>query len=410
MTEKKNIQELGAVEKADVYKAGHLAAHLTRIEDGVRFEYTSEYLASELPQIAHTLPKIEEPKIVASGGIPSFFAGLLPEGRRLHALQRAIKTSADDELSLLLAIGEDVVGDVMVMPHGDAQTSTKPMVEVKKTFAEIKFSALTKEFAEVDQVGIPGVQEKVSAGRIWLPAARANSKYILKLESPDYPLIIENEDYFLRAARGSLTDVVETELVHDNEGKSGLLVTRFDRTVNSHGNPISLAVEDACQILDKWPADKYNMSAEEIVLKMSKVCASQKLAARELFKQFCFAWLTGNGDLHAKNISILSTEEGEWRISPAYDLPSTVLYGDRSLALTIGGKKTGHSRKSLITFGVTVGLSEKLATKILHEMLETTSHVLEDLHQGCLSFNTRIISDTIAELQYRRRSASGAGN
>ena len=410
MTEKRNIQELGGVEKADVYKGAHLAAHLTRSDAGVRFEYTPEYLASELPRIAHTLPKIEEPKIVASGGIPSFFAGLLPEGRRLHALQRAIKTSADDELSLLLAIGEDVVGDVKVMPHGDPQTSTKPLVEVKKTFDEIKFAALMKEYAEVDKVGIPGVQEKVSAKRIWLPAARADSNYILKLESPDYPLIIENEDYFLRTARGSLTDVVETELVHDAEGKSGLLVTRFDRTVDSNGNPISQAVEDACQVLDKWPADKYNMTAEEVVLKLSKVCSSQKLAARELFKQFCFAWLTGNGDLHAKNLSILSTQEGEWRISPAYDLPSTVLYGDRSLALSIAGKKTGHSRRSLIEFGVTVGLSVKLATKILDEMLESTSSVIKDLDQGCLAFNSKIISDTIAELRYRRRNASSMEN
>lgn len=406
MSNKRAVQEIGTIQKADVYKGAELAAHLTRTKEGVKFEYTSEYLASRLPQIAHTLPKREEPKLVAAGGIPSFFAGLLPEGRRLHVLQRAIKTSADDELSLLLAIGTDVVGDVKILPHGETPSPTSPLVEVKKTFEEIKFADLLNEFAEIDRVGIPGIQEKVSAKRIWLPTSRAGSQYILKLQSPDYPLIIENENYFLQTARKSLKNVVRTELVHDSEGKSGLLVTRFDRTIDGQGKPLSLAVEDACQVLDKWPADKYNMSAENIIDELSKICSSQKLAARELYRQFCFAWLTGNGDLHAKNVSILSTEDGEWKISPAYDLPSTLLYGDKSLALTIGGKKVGHSRRSLIDFGVTVGMSEKLATKVLDETLETTSHVLVDLRDGLLPFNRQTISDAVAELRHRRRTAS----
>ena len=43
-----------------------------------------------------------------ASGLPtgSLFAGLLPEGRRLGALRRAVKTSADDDLTLLLAVYE----------------------------------------------------------------------------------------------------------------------------------------------------------------------------------------------------------------------------------------------------------------------------------------------------------------
>ena len=402
----KNIQELGGVESADVYKNNRLAAHLTRTANGVQFEYTPEYVASSSPPVAHTLPINNQPQLTAAGGVPSFFAGLLPEGRRLQVLRRAIKTSADDELSLLLAIGEDVIGDVQIIPTGEIPNAPEPLVEVQKSFEEIKFSDLLNEFAEIDKVGIPGVQEKVSARRIWLPASRAGSQYILKLESSDHPFVIENEDYFLSVARGSLKNVVQTELVHDSDGKSGLLVTRFDRTLNALGNPTSIAVEDACQVLDLWTADKYNISSEKIILELTKVCSSKKLAARELYKQFCFAWLTGNGDLHAKNISILSTADGEWKIAPAYDLPSTLPYGDISLALTIGGKKTGHSRRSLVEFGVNVGLSEKLTTKILDETLDSTSQVIEDLQNGRLPFNQQVISDSVVELRHRRSTAS----
>lgn len=406
MRPKRDLRELGNIKQVAVYKGAQLVAHLTRTKDGVVFAYTSEYLASDSPPIATTLPKNSTPRLTAAGGVPPFFAGLLPEGRRLHSLQQAIKTSADDELSLLLAIGQDVVGDVHVIPADEQLNTIEPLVRVKKTFEEITFSDLVKEFGQLDEVGIPGVQEKVSAGRIWIPAKRAGSQYILKLESADFPKVIENEDYFLGVARRALTKVVQTELVHDSKGHSGLLVTRFDRTLDASGNPISLAVEDACQVLDRWPADKYNFTSEEVIEKLSSFCSSKKLASRELFKQFCFAWLTGNGDLHAKNISLLSTPDGEWKISPAYDLPSTVPYRDNSLALTIGGKKLGHSRRSLVNFGTTVGLSEKLAIKVLDETLAATSNVVEDLRNGIVPFSQQIISNTVSELRHRRTACS----
>jgi serine/threonine-protein kinase HipA len=169
---------------------------------------------------------------------------------------------------------------------------------------------------------------------------------------------------------------------------------------------MSIAVEDACQVLNRWPGDKYNISAETLIIELAKLCSSRKLAARELYKLFCFAWLTGNGDLHSKNISILSTQDGEWKIAPAYDLPSTLPYGDLSLALTIGGKKVGHSRRTFIEFGTNVGLSEKLAAKVLDETLESTSQVIDELRGGRLPFNQQIISDSIAELRHRRHTAA----
>ena len=401
----RELQELRSVTQADVYKGENLAAHLVRTKDGVIFAYTSEYLESALPQIATTLPKGNTPRLTNAGAVPAFFAGLLPEGRRLIALRRAIKTSIDDELSLLLAIGQDLVGDVRVLPSGEKPFLMNPLIQVKKSFEEIKFSDLVREFADIDRIGLAGVQEKISAGKISLPAARAGAQYILKLESQDFPHVIVNENYFLSVARHLSIKVTEAEVVHDADGHAGLLVKRFDRELNSDGVAISLAVEDACQVLDHWPADKYNFTSEMIFEALGNVCASKKLATREMFTQFCFAWLSGNGDLHAKNISILSTPDGEWRISPAYDLPSTVPYADLSLALSIGGKTQGHSRRSLVDFGLRVGLSENLATKTLDSTLETTSNILKELQSGALPFNRQVTSKLIAELRYRRTAA-----
>jgi serine/threonine-protein kinase HipA len=152
--------------------------------------------------------------------------------------------------------------------------------------------------------------------------------------------------------------------------------------------------------MGRWPADKYNVTCEESVNALADRCAARSVAARALFQQVCFAWITGNGDLHAKNLSILSTPQGEWRAAPAYDLPSTVPYGDRTFALSVQGKTQGFSRRRLLAFGVAVGLSERVCSKVIDELLDRTTELVEDV--GALPFTQETIADLRAELTFRR--------
>ena len=138
-------EELVAVQRADVYKGGQLAATLTRIPDGVSFSYTAEWVKTAGRPVATTLPVTATPVVTAGGAVPAYFAGLLPEGRRLSALRRTVKTSADDELSLLLAIGSDPVGDVQVVPEGSAPDRAAARVAVS-SFEDTDFSELLRSF------------------------------------------------------------------------------------------------------------------------------------------------------------------------------------------------------------------------------------------------------------------------
>lgn len=65
-----DLSELGSVNQADVYKSGQLAAHLARTKDGVQFTYTSDYLASNSPPVAISLPKSDVPRLIPAGGVP----------------------------------------------------------------------------------------------------------------------------------------------------------------------------------------------------------------------------------------------------------------------------------------------------------------------------------------------------
>ena len=159
-----SLPDLRDVRRARVLKAGAPVAWLARVDGGVEFSYD----ASELGRsVSTSLPRGAPPVVTTGGALPAFFTGLLPEGRRLIALQRELKASADDELSLLLAIGSDVVGDVSVVPEGVEMPAAEPAVRWSAT-ATVDFSELRDRV--MDRRGLPGVQDKVSAAMITLPA------------------------------------------------------------------------------------------------------------------------------------------------------------------------------------------------------------------------------------------------
>jgi serine/threonine-protein kinase HipA len=331
---------------------------------------------------------------------------MLPEGRRLVALRREVKTSADDELSLLLAVGADVIGDVQVVPEGETPTQPDALISVKESFSEISFDKVLGEAGLIDRSGIPGVQDKASAAMISVPASRAGDRYILKVDPPDYRYVVENEYYFINLARAAGINCVEADLVTDADGRKGLLVQRFDR-VTVDGASRSLACEDACQLLGLWPADKYNVTSEQVTEAISRVCPAGTIAARDVFKQFTFAWLTGNGDVHAKNLSVLDDGLGEFRVAPAYDLPSTLPYRDFDLAVPFQGKKQGLSRRVMCEFADAIGVPRKAAEKIIDQMLDATDRLIGELKDGALPFDPNTTSDWVKALRNRRSQLSG---
>src|ERR1700677_466897 len=374
------LRQLRLVNSADVYKASVLAGTLRRLHDRTEFSYLPDYLDSAHQAVAWSLPLRAEAFIAPAAAVPAFFAGLLPEGRRLTALRRTVGTSADDEFSLMLAVGGDTIGDVQVVPAGDTPTAiTNPIVI--GDFGEVVFADL---FAQAigqrpDRIALPGVQDKISGQMMNMPVQGRSAGYILKLNPPEFPHLVENEHFFFQAAARTRLKLAEVELVHDRTGQPGLLVRRFDR-VQEDGAVRLLAVEDACQVLGRWPGDKYVIPTEEAITGLARCCRAPGVAALELYRLLVFAYLSGNGDLHAKNLAIFHDKRGEWRVTPAYDLPSSAVYCDRTMALAIGGKiRQQLSWAMLRTLGEAIGIPAKLAAQIIHEQVAAARTWTEEL-------------------------------
>lgn len=424
---------------ADVYKRGVLAARIERFEGGTRFSYLPAYLATGGSPVASSLPLTTEPVLSAAGAAPPYFTGLLPEGRRLNALRRLVKTSVDDELSLLIAAGANPVGDVQIVGHGEPLDPDEHAVELDPK-TPVDFAALLGDSGLIDPVALAGVQDKMSAGMISMPVASAGKRFILKLNAPEFPHVVENEFVMFQYAARLRIPLSPVRLIRDVAGKAGLLVERFDRVpvdaAGTFGGPDHpgvdavqrLAVEDGAQVLGLYPADKYNVSYSQVCRALADHCAAPLPALRNLAIQAAFAWLSGNGDLHAKNVSMVQQVSGEWSIAPVYDIPSTVVYGDRTLALTLGGKRTGISRRHFLGWAMGLGLTERAAVKVLDLAMRASAPLVADLelgtafastatgsvngaktqdHGGGSPFPEMVTRAWVKELKHRRRLLEG---
>jgi serine/threonine-protein kinase HipA len=368
-----------------VYKNGVLAAKLERQASSVSFSYYGSYLESSGGAVATTLPLSLEPIVLANGATPAFFAGLLPEGRRLGAIAERAKLSLDDDLSLLLAIGADLIGDVQVVPEGVDPLVQRELLLLPRDTGTVSFDELRDQYFGSVASGIPGVQDKVSSQMLNAPAKTAGIDYIVKFNPEDVPFAVENENFFLNLAKSVGLKTATSALLTDSEGKHALRLQRFDRVGNT-ANKQRLAMEDGCQVLGRYPLDKYRIDFVEMVNKMTGLSASSVTTSYQLYKQLVFNWLIGNGDAHAKNFSIRRNLVGEWQATPAYDLLCTAFYDDKAMALPLEGQDSAWSRGLLLQVAKKLGLPKASAIRTIERQLAALADLPDQILGGALPF------------------------
>ncbi|MFV9673286.1 MAG: type II toxin-antitoxin system HipA family toxin [Acidimicrobiia bacterium] len=375
--------EAKRIDSADVYKGERLAGRLVRTAQSVEYRYDAEYLADGSPSVATTLPLRIEPYRTGSGSLPPFFTGLLPEGARLQAVVSAVKTSVDDELSLLLAVGSDTVGDVRVVPSGEVPVDPLPNLPTDPSevrFADLLHQATSPSADQLDRA-LPGVQNKISDAMISFPIRSDRRPAILKLDPDRFPLITRNEAFFLSLARTAGFRVPDHQLISDSTGETGLLVGRFDRESDPEGRPVRIGQEDGCQLLGRYPADKYRITMNDLASIVSATASASRVAVLDLTLQFAFSWMIGNGDLHAKNYS-LQWRDGSTLVTatPVYDLVSTLPYPlDQRSAMQLDGRDANFRIRYLTDFAERWGVPGSLARRKINEIADRTEPDLDEL-------------------------------
>ncbi len=240
----------------------------------------------------------------------------------------------------------------------------------------------TFALAMVGHTSLSGVQRKISMrlekeSRTLLVATEGG-QFILKPQAQTFPALPENEHVSMRIAERVGIQIPPCALLELKDGSRAYLVRRFDRVSGR-----KLLQEDFCQLAMKSPKDKYQGSAELCAKLVLRYATAPLIEAERLFRLLVFAWWTGNGDMHLKNFSLLRGEDGNYRLSPAYDLVCTrlVIKGDE-LALPIGGTKR-IGRRRLLALATQCQLPTRVAERALQDHAAATADVI-DLIRACL--------------------------
>jgi serine/threonine-protein kinase HipA len=305
--------------------------------------------------------------------LPPFFSNLLPEGMLREYIAEKVGVHRDRELFLLAHLGLDLPGAVLVRPLTALDAIEEPALD---TLARHEHDAL--------RFSLAGVQLKFSMMRtddkLVLPMHGQAGHWIVKLPDQRYPQVPETEWSTMTWARATGIEIPPFELVPldrlegipqqflNGAERLCYAIERFDRT--AHGR---VHMEDFAQIFGIYGSQKYEVhNFESIGNVIYRLCGLPDL--RAYVRRLVFMVMSGNGDAHHKNWSLLYPDRMNPRLSPAYDLVSTVHYiENEKLALKFAGQRDFAA--------VTVAGFERMARKLGRDPAELVAWVTEDVER-----------------------------
>ena len=220
----------------------------------------------------------------------------------------------------------------------------------------------------IKSIAVTGVQPKLSlqlekspdqAPRLTLVGLYGD--YILKPPSKEYPCLPENEDLTMHLAESVGIRTATHSLIRLSSGELAYITRRFDRH-----NGQKIAVEDFCQLTETLTEHKYRGSVEKIGKLVRQFTTNKGYEQQRLFEVILFCYLTGNTDMHLKNYALIENPLGQYELTPAYDLLSTLLAlpDEEESALTINGKKNRLKRTDFDSLAKALQINEKTVSAI----------------------------------------------
>jgi serine/threonine-protein kinase HipA len=212
------------------------------------------------------------------------------------------------------------------------------------------------------RMSISGVQPKLSVTRRGrqLMAVESDGRYILKPQTQSFRHLPENENLCINMAAQLGIEVPPHGLFRLRDETWAYVIRRFDRTPDGEKR----RCEDFAQILGK---EKYSGSHEQLGRRLREISEFPGLDAQLFFERVLFSYLIGNGDAHLKNYSVLETDAGRLRLSPAYDMVCSRLLIPREddCALTINGKHNKVGRGDFAALAERLKIPDKAHADIM---------------------------------------------
>ena len=261
--------------------------------------------------------------------------------------------------------------------------------------------------AAINKISISGAQEKLSAvvdkGHIILTPPQQQGRYIIK-SIPDYKHLrfrnnipanehltmqIASQVYGIKTAENALAFFADGQMVY--------ITKRFDYDENG----LKIRQDDFASISGKTDRNsgkdyKYTGCYEDIARLLKQNVPAWQVEMSRYFSLVVFNYIFCNGDAHLKNFSLCETPNGDYILSPAYDLMNTSIHiDDGDFALQDGlipkseysdtYTNSGHPCKDdFITFGKRIGVLPQKLHSIIELFATEQPQVLQLIEHSFL--------------------------
>lgn len=403
-----------AVTAADVNLWGRRIGAISVDRAGAtpRFQYTPEFASSGFEVAPVKMPLsariYDFPTLVRSeafGGLPGLLADSLPDrwGRTLVDgwLESQGRSAADfDVVERLCYVGARGMGALEFEPavasasppegelHVEAlvKLASEALADKSSFVAELGANPETAAVAAIMSLGTSAggarpkaliayndVTGEVRSGQI--PVGPDFGQWLIKFDgvakSGDHGLndpqgwgVVEYAYSVMATAAG--IEMSECRLLEER-GRRHFMTRRFDRAGTGK---LHLQTVAALEHVDYNVPGIYSY---EQALRLMRLLGLDARATEQFYRRMVFNVVARNQDDHVKNIAFLLDRDGQWRLSPAYDLTWSYKPGNQWLEshqMTINGKRDDFVADDLFAVARAAGLKRGRDRKILDEVTE----------------------------------------
>jgi len=360
-----------------ILPVGQLAEDKHRIY----FQYDRDFLTRDLWLSPYKLPlepDLFEHKDRAFSPVFGLFGDSLPDGWGLLLMDRFFRKQGYDMdalsvLDRLAFLGENTMGALIYEPalnlkHGDDSPFDLHNLAVQSR--NIIDGTTDEVLPQLMKAGgspggarpkvLAGVfNERMVSGEIDLPEHFQH--WIIKFAfENDFPDAGPVEYAYSLMARDAGIKMTETRLFDTSRGGHFFGIKRFDRRKNSrfHVHTFGNLIHSNFRV----PSQDYDRFFK-LVINLTR--NHQDLT--RAFRQMVFNILANNRDDHVKNFAFIMNHEGEWSLSPAYDLIySPGPGGEHSMTVLGEGKAPG--RTDVCKLGEIHGIKKKYINRIVDQV------------------------------------------
>ena len=400
----KRIKVFLCFEENNEFPVGEIAEK----EHRIYFQYDPGFLRKSLWLSPYKLPlnpDLQEHKDRDFGPIFGLFDDSLPDGWGLMLMDRYLRgrgflveqLSVLDRLSFL---GTNTMGALTYKPELEVDTTDTSSFDLYNLYLQSQEIITGKTQTVLTELmkagGSPGgarpkvlvglSKDKLISGEGSLPDGFEH--WIVKFNGTSDFIDSGSVEYaYSLMAKDCGINMPETRLFHTDHGNCFFGVKRFDRAGSKrfHFHTFGNLIHSNFRI----PSCDY-----EMFFRVINDLTKNHLDLVRGFRQMVFNIITNNRDDHVKNFSFIMNGQGEWSLSPAYDLTfATGPGGEHSM--TVDGEGRFPSMANIYHLGEKSGLKKKDISLIIDQVIQVAANWQEYAEAAGISGKTMEIIDSV---------------